>query len=238
MGALVDDQALDLVEHRGVGLVGVAPIGAARDDHPDRRLLGQHGAHLHRRGMGAQQQPRAVGLGVEEEGVVHLAGRMALGEIELGEIQVVGLDVGTFRDRETHVGEDRGELVHHLADRMHAADLGEALAHRQGDVERLGVEALIERRGLEELAARRNRGADLILEAVDERPLLLALVRAHGAQRLEQRGDRSALAERRDPHRLERTFVAGRRDVGQELFFQRLQVGHFQFGHGRPRRSH
>ena len=39
MRALVDHQALDLVEHRRVGLVGVAAIGAARDDHADRRLL-------------------------------------------------------------------------------------------------------------------------------------------------------------------------------------------------------
>ena len=32
-------------------------------------------------------------------------------EIELGEIVIVGLDVGTFGDREAHVGEDRGQFV-------------------------------------------------------------------------------------------------------------------------------
>ena len=37
--ALVDDQAFDLVEHRRMRLVGVAPIGAARADDADRRLL-------------------------------------------------------------------------------------------------------------------------------------------------------------------------------------------------------
>src|SRR4051794_15103293 len=48
MRTLVDDQALDLMEHRRVSLVRVAAIGAARTDHADRRLLAQHGAHLHR----------------------------------------------------------------------------------------------------------------------------------------------------------------------------------------------
>jgi hypothetical protein len=46
---------------------------------------------------------------------------MALGEIQLGEVVVVGFDVRPFGDGETHVGEDRGELVDHLADRMDAA---------------------------------------------------------------------------------------------------------------------
>jgi hypothetical protein len=39
MGALVDDEALDLVEHRRVGLVVVAAEDAARRDDADRRLL-------------------------------------------------------------------------------------------------------------------------------------------------------------------------------------------------------
>ena len=187
MRALVDDEALDLMEHRRVGLVGIAAIGAARNDDADRRLLRQHGAHLHRRGVGAQQQPRAVGLRVEIERVVHVAGRMALGEIELGEVVVVGLDVRPFGDGETHVGEDRGEFVDHLADRMHAPDLGGRFAHRQRDVDRLGVEARVERGALERLAPRRERAVDAILEAVDERTLQLALVRRHGAERFQQR---------------------------------------------------
>ena len=83
---LVDDEPLDLMEHRRVGLVGIAAIGAARADHADRRLLRQHGADLHRRRMGAQQFALAVGLAVEEEGVVHLARRMARREVQLGEI--------------------------------------------------------------------------------------------------------------------------------------------------------
>src|SRR5215475_5643997 len=56
MGALVDDEPLDLVEHGGMGLIAVAAVGAAGDDDSDGRLLRQHRPDLHRRGMRAQQQ--------------------------------------------------------------------------------------------------------------------------------------------------------------------------------------
>ena len=45
-------------------------------------------------------------------------------------------------------------------------------------------------------------------------PLHLALVRRHRAERLEQRRDRAALAERGNAHRFQRRFVLGRGDGG------------------------
>ena len=83
MRALVDDEALDLVEHRRVRLVAVAAIGATRNDDADRRLLLEHGADLHRRGVRAQQQPRSVRLRVEEERVVHLPRRVSGGKLSM-----------------------------------------------------------------------------------------------------------------------------------------------------------
>ena len=181
----------------------------------------QHGAHLHRRGVRAQQHPRAVRLRREIERVVHLARRMAFGEIQLGEVVVVGLDVRTFGDREAHVGEDRGEFVDHLADRMDAAGLGRRLAHRQRDVDGLGGEPRIER-GV--LAALRARAAIAALtrsfRPLIAGPLRLALVRRHAAERLEQRRDRAALAERRDAHGFERGLVGGGGDGGRRSRFR------------------
>ena len=189
----------------------------------------QHGAHLHRRGVRAQQQPRAVRLRREIERVVHFPRRMAFGEIQLGEVVVVGLDVGAFGDGKAHVGEDRGQLVDHLRDRMHAADFRRRLAHRQRDVDGLGVEPRIERGVAERGFAFRNRGVDLVLEAVDRRPLHLALVRRHRAERLQQRGDRAALAERRDAHDFQRRFVLGGGDGGEQVRFQLRGVSHWIF---------
>ena len=44
----VDGQALDLVEHRRVGLIGIAAVRAARGDDAVRRLRGLHVADLNR----------------------------------------------------------------------------------------------------------------------------------------------------------------------------------------------
>ena len=65
-------------------------------------------------------------------------------------------------------------------------------------------------------AARRSASAacDAVAQAVDERALLLALVRRHGAERLQQRGDGALLAERGDAHGFERGFVGGGRTAG------------------------
>src|SRR6516165_4723795 len=168
VGALVDDEPFDLVEHRCVGLIAVAAIGAAGNDDSDRRLLRQHRPDLHRRGMRAQQQPRAVGLRIEIERIVHVAGGMAFGKIELGEIVVVSLDVGPLGDRKTHVGKNGCQLIDDLTDRMNAPELRRWLAHRQGHVQRLGVESLIERQLLQRLLACGDRRGDAVLKTVDK----------------------------------------------------------------------
>src|SRR5208282_759839 len=83
--ALIDDEAFDLVEHRRMRLVGVTPIGPARADDADRRLLGEHRAHLYRARMGAQNLALAImRVGREKERVVHVARRVAEREVELG----------------------------------------------------------------------------------------------------------------------------------------------------------
>ena len=157
---------------------------------------------------------------------MHVAGGMALGEIELGEVVVVGLDVGSFGDGKTHVGENRGQLVHHLADGMDASDLRRRLGHRQCHVQRLGVEALIERQLFQRVSACGNRSGDAIFETVDTRPLLLARFGGHRAERLQERGYRAVAAQRRNPHGFERRFIRRVCDGGQEFGLERAQVVH------------
>ena len=73
-----------------------------------------------------------------------------------------------------------------------------------------------------------QRGVDAVLEAVDRGPLHLALVRRHAAERLQQRRDRAALAERRDAHRLQRGLVGGRGDGCREFRFRARQCRSWQ----------
>ncbi len=151
---------------------------------------------------------------------------MVFREIELGEIVIVGLDVGTFGDGETHISENRGQLVDDLRDRMDAADLERGFAHRQGDVDALGIEPRLERCVLEGFAALGERAVDAILQAINQWALALALVGRERTERLEQRGDRAALAERADAYRFERRLVAGGGDLAEDLLFELSDVGH------------
>ena len=166
------------------------------------------------------------GVGIEEERVVHFARRMAGGEIQLGEIVVVALDVRPFGDGKAHVGEDGGEFVHHLADGMDAAGLGGRVAHGQRHVHALGGEPRFEGGFLQHRAARVERLADIVLERVDGGAGALALVGRHLAERRQQGGDRALLAERRDAHGLERRFVACGGDRGKGFGLERVQIGH------------
>ena len=65
---------------------------------------------------------------------------------------------------------------------MEPTGLGGRFAHRQRDVHGFGVEPLIQRQLFQRVLAGRKGGGDTVLDAVDDRPLLLALVRRHCAQ--------------------------------------------------------
>ncbi len=157
---------------------------------------------------------------------MHLARRMAGREIELGEVIVVALDVRPFGDGEAHFGENGGDLVHHLADRMDATGLDAVQGNRQRDVQRLALELGLKPRALEDRAPRRQRFRDLILQRIDGRALRLAFVRRELAEGREQRGDRSLLAERSDARGLERALIRRGFDRGQGLPFKSGKVRH------------
>jgi hypothetical protein len=122
---LVDQQALDLVEHRRVGLVAVAAVDLAGGDHAQRRLVILHVAHLHTGGMRAQQAAIA-----EVERVVHRARRMVRREVQRLEIVEIVLDLRTVGEFVAEAAEDLGDALQRAADRMHAAAGG--IATRAG----------------------------------------------------------------------------------------------------------
>ena len=160
---------------------------------------------------------------------MHVARRMIFRKIELGEIVIVGLDVGTFGDGKAHVGEDRRQLIGDLCDRMHAADLERRLAHRQRDVDALGVETRLQGGAFEGVAAGRQCDVDAILQPVDQRPLGLSLLRRQCAERLEQCRDRAAFAQRCDARGFERRLIARGGNVGDNFLLKLRGIGHFSF---------
>ena len=175
-----------------------------------------HRADLHWRCMRAEKHlPLPIRLLGEVEGIVHRPRRMALGNVERGEIVPVVLDLRPRRDREAQIGEDFRQLVHHLTDRMHRA--GQRRIGRQRHVDRLGREPRIKRRALQGSLARADCVGNRLAQRVDARTFRLTLLRSHLAERLEQRRHSALFAERLDTNCLDRIEVIRRRDPPQQV---------------------
>ena len=114
-----------------MGGVGVAPVDLAGDDDEDRRRLVLHRAHLHRRGVGAEQH---LGVRLQVEGVLEHPRRVAGRVVERGEVVVVVLDLRAF-------GDEVAEADHHVLDLPRGAGDQVGVADRprrrpgQGDVD-------------------------------------------------------------------------------------------------------
>ena len=217
--ALVHDQALDLVEHRRVRRVRVAPVHLAEAEHVDGRLLLLHDAHLDGRGVGAQQDA-AVGvhdrlghrlaLLDDPERVVGGARGVARRRVERREVVVVELDLGAFGDAVAEADEDVLDLAHGLADEV-------LVAGREGLAGQGDVDALVGQRGGERFALELRFTllhellellADEVAALADQRALLGRQAR-DGAQELRQR----ALAPQHlDARLLQRREVRGAQD--------------------------
>ena len=103
-----------------------------RDD-VDRRLLLEHRADLHRRGLRAQHQ---TGVDrVEEEGVLHLPRRVVGAEVEGIEVEPLALELGPVGDLPTHADEGVDEALGRELDRVAGAGL--ASQGRHGDIDPL-----------------------------------------------------------------------------------------------------
>ena len=148
---LVHGQALDLVELRRVRGVVVGPVDAAGHDDVQRRRLQLHRAHLHRRGVHAQE----LGVGLEQrvgigdvEGVRRLARRVLRVVVEGVEVVVDELDLGALGDREPEPEEDVLDLAPGGGDQVQAPGRQRRVAG-QGDVDRVGGQARVELAGLQ-----------------------------------------------------------------------------------------
>ena len=219
----VDHQPFDLVEHRRVGGVAVGAVDPARRDDPQRRAVRHHRAHLHRARCACAAASRAAvrvrRLVGEIERVVHRPRRVALGHVERGEVVPVVLDLGPGGDREAEVGEDLGELVHHLADRVDRAPAALPAPAASGRASRSPA-ALRARPLPAPPCAPPARRRPPSRSAWIAGAFGLAAPRGHRAERLEQRRDAALLAEVLDAQRLERGQVRRRADPRARFAFE------------------
>ena len=99
--ALIDDERLELAEHRRVRGVVVTTIhDPGRDDAHGRRVR-QHRADLHRGGVRAQDLRLVLAfMPFEVEGVLHRSCRVEFGHVERREVVPLILDLRPFGDGE------------------------------------------------------------------------------------------------------------------------------------------
>ena len=233
--ALVDDQALDLVELRQVAGVGrVGTVDGARANHVDGRLLRLHSVDLHARSLGAQQYVGlamgmclgvcdAAGLVVDHvEGVAGRAARVIHGGVERGEVIVGGIDHGAGLDGVADAAEDVLGLLDDLLDQVLVTDL--RTDARQRDVDGLVLECVLEGGGL-------HLGGALVEHALDQLAHLVGALAHHGtilggelAHHAHQAGDATLAAEQLNARSLELGGVIGASDELLGLFLEFDQI--------------
>ena len=160
---LVDDKALDLVEHGGVRRVDlVLAIHAAGGQNADGRLAdGLHGADLHGAGLRAQKDFLVVR---HIERVAAVAGGVVLGDIQLGEVIVGKLDLRAVEDLEAHGDKNILGLVERLVHRMPVTQLdrGSGDGHVDGLGLQSGLHGLFFQFGADGFDFFLNGGADVV----------------------------------------------------------------------------
>ena len=138
-------------------------------------LLLLHGSHLHRRGLGAEQD-----IFGDIEGVLRIAGGVVFGDVQFFKIIVVILHLGAFHNVKAHAGKDRAKLVLHLGERM-------PFPHGRTDAGRRDIHLFKEQTGGKRFFAQRFLSlGDLILD--------------HGAHFVGKRADHGAFLGRERSH--------------------------------------
>ena len=163
-------QTLYLMEQRGVGRIHlVCTVHTTRSQDADWRLLVFHNADLDWGGLCSQNN-----VVVDVEGVLCVARRMVLWDIECFKVIVVQLDLGTLCNLKAHADDDFFELVEHHRQRMSFAD--DILFARQGNVQRFGSQTQVEhlifqlRFGLLQFFL--DVASDLVCQLTDDRSFL------------------------------------------------------------------
>ncbi len=225
----IEDQALALVEHRRVGCVMVGAVGAADDDGADRRRLVEHGADLHRRGVGAQHRRRLVAARRQVERVVIGARGMMRRDVQRAEIVPVGFDVRPVGHGASHGAEDRRDLLHGFADRMDQA--GFARTRRQRGVEAFGGQARVELGVVECCATGLDEFGQRVLELVECGTTFAALLGRGLAEVAQQCGEAAVATECGDAHGVPGAQVAGGSEGCCGFGVQSLQIVGHGFSH-------
>ena len=147
-----------------------------------------------------------------------LPGRMLGRDVEGVEVVPVALDLRPLGDREAEVGEDRGDLVGHLADgwmRACGGRPGASVTSAHSPATRASSAASASR-----ARAAARAAVSSSFRALSAGPAVWRSSGRHGAEAAHQRRDLALLAEGGEAHLFEPRLVGGGGDGGQVLLAQ------------------
>ncbi|MNS99540.1 hypothetical protein D3C72_1339460 [compost metagenome] len=183
----IDNQPFHLMEHRGVRLVVVITINAARRNNADWRLLVLHGADLHAGSLGAQQA-----RGVEPEGIVIGTRRVVTRNVQRVEVMIVVFNLRPGLYGETQFAEEGFDTVDGAGHWMQPTVFHTTA--RQGNVDGFCRQTLIQRSRFQRIFTRVQRILHCLFCLVDYRACCRAIFCRHVTQRLHLQGKMAFLA--------------------------------------------
>ena len=191
---LIDDEALDLMEGRGVGSIhGVRTEYTTWADHTDRKLALLHHTRLHGRRLRTKQD-----IVSDIEGILLVSRRVALRDVQLLEVVLVVLDLRTLDDLIAHADEDTLDLLEGLRVRMRVTILH--LLRRQRHIDRLGRHLRLTCLLLKLRHMLLKLLLDLLAKCIDQLTELRLLLCAQILHGLQQRGDLTLLTKETNTH--------------------------------------
>ena len=142
---------------------------------------------------------------------------MILRNVQRLKVVVIQLNLRTLSDREAQTEENLLELVEHDVQRMLLAD--DNVLTRQGNVDGLSLQLLLERSLLDQLLLLVNDGFDLRTNVVDQLTNNRTLLCSNVLHALEQRGQLTLFAEELNAGLVQRARILR----GSELLLRGLQ---------------
>ena len=135
----IHNQTFCLMEHRGVSLVVVITVNAARRNNADWRLFIFHGTDLHAGSLCTQQA-----FGIKPEGIVISTCRMVRRNIQRIKVMIVIFNFRAGFNRKAQFAEKGFDTLNGTGDRMQTAIFH--AASRQRDINPLFSQTGIQRR--------------------------------------------------------------------------------------------
>ena len=159
---------------------------------------------------------------LDVEGVLRVARRVVLREIEQLEVVVVVLDLRALDHVKAHAGEHVDQLILHEGDRVHAAQ--RRVLARFGDVDGLACELLFLLELFDFAVQRVELRGELFAHLVDHLAGLRAHVRGELAHRAQQHRQVALLAQQLQAQRVKTGLVADRFERSGGLFLDFAQL--------------